>query len=171
MINQKVIESFLHIEEKAAVCKTTKMKMIRNTFTWNFLQHNKQLILKRALSAQPAASIAEKLTKYENAKPVSQIPTMSTLQLIRAFMPGGLLHKASFADLNSRLYKEYGNIFLMPGMFGKEDIALIFDPVDFETLLRTEGIWPNRRILETLEYYRLKIRPDIYGEVGGLFNE
>ena len=145
--------------------------MIRNTRNLSLFQHNKQLLLKRVFSAQPGVLVAEKLTKYEDAKPVSQIPTLTKLQIMRAFMPGGFLHNASFADLNTRINKKYGNIFLMPGMFGKEDIALIFDPVDFETLLRTEGIWPNRRSLETLEYYRLKVRPDIYGEVGGLFNE
>jgi hypothetical protein len=36
---------------------------------------------------------------------------------------------------------------------------------------RNEGIWPNRRELEILRYYRKKLRPEIYEEVGGLLVE
>lgn len=140
--------------------------MIKNSQNLRFFTN---CFVKRTFSVQAAA--IEKPIKYEDAKPFSQVPTLSKLQLGRSFLPGGRYYKAPFSDLVSLMNKEFGNIFLMPGMFGKDPVLLIFDPVDFETLLRNEGIWPNRKNSETLEYYRLKVRPDIYGEVGGLFNE
>ena len=139
--------------------------MIKNSLNLRFIN---QPYLKRAFSAQSAYK--EKSIKFEDAKPFSQVPTLSPFQLGRSFLPGGRFYKASFTDLVSLMNKEFGQIFLMPGIFGKDPILLIFDPVDFETLLRTEGIWPNRKNSETLEHYRLKVRPDIYGEFGGLFN-
>ena len=74
-------------------------------------------------------------------------------------------------DMHKQFYADFGKIVQFPGMFGRKDIVMSFDPHDIEKVFRTEGIWPNRRELETLSYYRKQIRPDIYGEVGGLFTE
>ena len=134
----------------------------------SLLKQNHEFVFKRVLSDQIPS---ERVTKYQDAKLFSEVPTFTKLQMLRSFFPGGLLYKASFAELNSRIVDKYGDIFLLPGMFGKPQIAFIYDPLDIETLCRTEGIWPNRRGLETLEYYRKTVRPDIYEEVGGLFNE
>lgn len=47
----------------------------------------------------------------------------------------------------------------------------LYQPNDFEQIFRTEGVWPVRRGLNTFDYYRKQIRPDIFAETGGLINE
>lgn len=59
----------------------------------------------------------------------------------------------------------------LPGTFGRQDIIFTFDAKDFEKIYRTEGIWPQRRGLETFTHYRTKIRPDVFKDMGGLINE
>lgn len=126
------------------------------------------------LSIQRVFSVADP-SKFEvewaNAKPYNEIPTLSKLQLMRAFLPGGKYYKLSLFDMHKKLHADFGKIVQFPGMFGKKEIVMSFDPHDIEKVFRTEGIWPNRRELETLSYYRKQVRPDIYGEVGGLFAE
>ncbi len=73
--------------------------------------------------------------------------------------------------MNKALYKDHGTLFRFPGLFGKPDIVFTFIPQDMETIFRTEGQWPNRRSLETFEYYRNKIRPDIFKKGAGLVND
>lgn len=56
-------------------------------------------------------------------------------------------------------------------MLGNKEILLVTDPNDFQMILRTEGLWPNRRGLATFDHYRKDVRPDIFNNVGGLLNE
>lgn len=55
-------------------------------------------------------------------------------------------------------------------MFGKQDIVFTFDPKDYQTLFRTEGIWPLRLGLDSVDFYRHKRRPDVFIN-GGLGTE
>lgn len=72
---------------------------------------------------------------------------------------------------NSALKKEFGNIAKLPGMFGKAEMVVSYGLEDAEKVFRFEGQFPNRRNIETLDHYRRKIRPDIYGEYGSLLSE
>lgn len=56
----------------------------------------------------------------------------------------------------------------MPAMFGRDEVVLIFNENDSETLLRHEGHYPTRKGFETLTHYRNNLRPDIYGEFGSV---
>lgn len=47
-------------------------------------------------------------------------------------------------------------------------MVMTYDPKIFEIVYRTEGSWPIRRALETFEYYRIHVRPEVYGGVAGL---
>lgn len=76
----------------------------------------------------------------------------------------------NLGDVMEQYRHQYGEIYKLPGMFGKPDTTVVFDPKDFEAIYRTEGVWPVRPSLETVSYYRKKIRPDIYS-TGGLANE
>lgn len=38
-------------------------------------------------------------------------------------------------------------------------------------VFRTEGQWPVRTGNETFQYYREKVRPDVFKETGGLVSE
>ena len=147
--------------------------MIRNQQSIKLLVQTPKLSIQRVFSAQP--SVSENSTKFEEewaaAKPYSEIPTLSKFALTRNFLPGGRYYKISMFEMHKKLHADFGKIVQFPGMLGRKEIVISFDPHDIEKVFRTEGVWPNRRELETLNYYRKQIRPDIYGEVGGLFTE
>ena len=67
--------------------------------------------------------------------------------------------------------EEFGDITKFPALFGRNEMLMVFDVESVEKLFRFEGQYPHRRTLETLDYYRRKIRPDIYGEYGSLVTE
>lgn len=79
----------------------------------------------------------------------------------------GKYHKISQIDLHIQLRQEYGNLVKFPGLFGRETILISFDANDIELIFRTEGQYPIRKSMETMAYYRKKIRPDIFN-LGGL---
>ena len=146
--------------------------MIRNSLHLKFLAQNQKYVTCRVFSAQPA--VAEKHSKFDDewaaAKPFSQVPRLTKFELVRAFLPGGKYYNASMLDLHKKMNDEYGKLVIMPGMFGRNAMVMSFEPEDFEKVFRNDGIWPYRKNLETLEYYRNVLRPDIYAEYGGLFN-
>ncbi|KAH8321390.1 hypothetical protein KR074_003554, partial [Drosophila pseudoananassae] len=102
------------------------------------------------------------------AKPYRDIPRPGKLEFIRAFMPGGEFHDISIVDYASAMRNRYGDIFIIPGMFGKKDWVTTFSTKDIEMVFRNEGIWPQRDTFASLVHFRTKVRPDIYGESIGL---
>lgn len=74
-------------------------------------------------------------------------------------------------EFNQKLSEEYGGILRLPGVLGNEPIIMVTDPNDFETVFRTEGIWPHRRGIATFNHYRKHIRPDVFKNMGGLISE
>ncbi|XP_052870893.1 cytochrome P450 CYP12A2-like [Anopheles cruzii] len=77
----------------------------------------------------------------------------------------------SLVDLHSRMRDDFGPILRMPGILGRNDIVLSFNPDDYEKVFRTEGAWPIRRGLDSMAYYRQKVRPEVFGAMGGLLTE
>lgn len=73
--------------------------------------------------------------------------------------------------MHRRIRDEFGSIVRMPAMLGNEQIVMSYDAGDYESVFRTEGIWPDRRGIQTFNHYRQKIRPDIFKNVGGLLND
>lgn len=73
--------------------------------------------------------------------------------------------------MHRALRADYGEILKIPGLLGRGDTLITFNPKIFEKVFRTEGPYPNRRGLETFTYYRKKVRPEIFGETGGLISE
>lgn len=67
--------------------------------------------------------------------------------------------------------KDFGDIVRIPGFMGRSDTVLTYDPAMVELVFRTEGPLPVRRGLESFNYYRKKVRPEIFGDVGGLLSE
>lgn len=106
--------------------------------------------------------------EWKKAKAYSEIPGPSTFGLIRAFAPGGKYHNLNSMDLMTRLLNDYGEIAKLPGFSGKRDMVFLFDPNDFETIFRTEGKYPVRRGLDTLEYFRGTYRKDWFEKSAGL---
>lgn len=73
--------------------------------------------------------------------------------------------------MHKALKDQYGDLVKLPGMLGRKEIVVAFDPVIFEKVFRTEGIWPGRRGLETFVHYRKNVRPDVFVKTGGLLTE
>lgn len=73
--------------------------------------------------------------------------------------------------MHRSLRDEYGDLVKIPGMLGRKELVVSFDPEIFETVFRTEGIWPVRRGLETFIHYRKNVRPNVFGKTGGLLSE
>lgn len=113
-----------------------------------------------------SSSVAE--TEWKNAKPYSEIPGPSTFGMIKHFGPGGKYNNLNAIELMSTFQKDYGQIAKLPGFFGKRDLLFLFDPNDFELVFRTEGKYPVRRGLDTLEYFRSVYRKDWFEKNIGL---
>lgn len=73
--------------------------------------------------------------------------------------------------MHKAIKEEMGDITIFPAMLGRPQMVMVYKPEDFEKVFRNEGIYPYRRSLETLEYYRKTVRPDVYEEYGSLFSE
>lgn len=80
----------------------------------------------------------------------------------------GKYHNLTLVQVQSKLRDEYGLLVRFPGTFGRKDVVYAFDPQDIEMVYRTEGIWPERSGLATLDYYREWMRPDIFTHTNGL---
>lgn len=120
--------------------------------------------LTRCCSSKAASNDVE----WRSASPYREIPGPSTFGLIRAFIPGGKYYKLNAMDLMTKLLNDYGEIAKLPGFSGKRDTIFLFDPNDFERVFRTEGKYPVRKGLETLEYFRGTYRKDWFEKGAGL---
>lgn len=86
-------------------------------------------------------------------------------------MYAGKYHGLQIVDMHRALRSDYGQMVRIPGLLGRSDTVLTFDPRMFEKVFRTEGAHPKRRGIETFTYYRKKVRPEVFGETGGLISE
>ncbi|KAL1397369.1 hypothetical protein pipiens_009812 [Culex pipiens pipiens] len=91
--------------------------------------------------------------------------------MLRGFAPGGRYHDVTLLDLHRRLREDYGDLLVMPGSFGRSDIVLTYNTDDFVKLFRNEGPWPHRRGIDTFDYYRKNVRPEVFRGLGGLLSE
>ncbi|XP_016974313.1 probable cytochrome P450 12d1 proximal, mitochondrial [Drosophila rhopaloa] len=120
----------------------------------------------RSSSALKQVQISDNLS--EEPRPFNEVPRPNKFKFIRAFMPGGEFQNASITEYSTTMRNRYGDIFIMPGMFGRNDWVTTFNTKDIETVFRNEGIWPHREGLDSMVYFRQHVRPDVYGEVQGL---
>lgn len=82
--------------------------------------------------------------------------------------PGGRYRNMDITQLVLAVRDDYGDILRMPTILGSNPIVMSYNPKDFETVYRNEGIWPERPGNDTLRYHREKFREDFYKGVGGL---
>lgn len=93
------------------------------------------------------------------------------LHLIRFISLTGQYYKVNPIEMHKSLNKTYGNIVRNPLSFGGKDLIFTYSHKDYETIFRTEGVWPNRRPLVAFDYFRKNVRPDLYKHNGGLIND
>ncbi|XP_043642708.1 probable cytochrome P450 12d1 proximal, mitochondrial [Drosophila teissieri] len=119
-------------------------------------------------TASVLAQEQAKPSTSEESKAFDEIPRPNKFQFMRAFMPGGEFQNASITEYTTAMRKRYGDIYIMPGMFGRRDWVTTFSTKDIEVVFRNEGIWPHRDSLDSIVYFRKHVRPDVYGEIPGL---
>lgn len=122
----------------------------------------------RQFSTQASSSQSE--IEWKNAKPFSAIPSPGFSFVLKT-LPGGELSNLSIVDLHRYFRKTYGSIAYFKGRFGAESFVFSYDPNDFEKVFRTEGKWPSRSPLDTQNYYRERLRKDVYKKNGLLGND
>lgn len=83
----------------------------------------------------------------------------------------GKFHGLQITDMHLKIRETYGSIVRFPGILGKDDMVFTFNPDHFEKVFRTEGVWPVRRGIDTFEYYRKKVRPEVFKDMGGLVSD
>uniref|UniRef100_A0A182PZ54 Uncharacterized protein n=1 Tax=Anopheles epiroticus TaxID=199890 RepID=A0A182PZ54_9DIPT len=106
--------------------------------------------------------------EWATAKPFKSIPGPNFWQLFKGFSKGGCYDGLNLIELHKCLRKQFGDIYRVPAILGRHDVVMTFSPADFEKVFRTEGQQPMRRSFETMSYYRKEVRPELFGEMGGL---
>ncbi|XP_034662836.1 probable cytochrome P450 12e1, mitochondrial [Drosophila subobscura] len=112
-------------------------------------------------------STAGETISLEQAKPYSEVPGPTKFQMIRAFMPGGRYQNVPTHEMFLDLSRQHGGLFRLPSIAGT-DMVLTMNPPDYAKVFRNEGQWPHRRNFTTVEYFRRKRRPEVFGEYDGL---
>ncbi|XP_033153362.1 probable cytochrome P450 12d1 proximal, mitochondrial [Drosophila mauritiana] len=144
------------------------MSILQNAQRAVFSNGSVQLVRASSSQAQILANVAD--SQVTEARSYKDIPRPSKLEFARAFMPGGEFYDASIFDYAAAMRNRYGDIFIMPGMFGRKDWVTTFSTKDIETVFRSEGTWPERDFFPSITYFRTHKRPDVYGESVGLIS-
>jgi cytochrome P450 family 12 len=124
----------------------------------------------RSSSAQAAVSMKQTEEDFVNAQPFEKMPGLGKFEFLKRFLPGGKFHNVTMMYMQSSLREEFGDLYRLPGLFGQKEIVSVFDPSMVEVIHRNEGVYPHRRGLQTMDYFRRKVRSDIYS-FGGLVIE
>lgn len=109
--------------------------------------------------------------EWNAALPYKNIPGPSKVALMRGFAPGGKYHDLPIVDMHRAMRTGFGDIVRIPGLLGRADTLITFRPEIFEKVFRTESLYPRRRGLESFIYYRKNVRPEVFGDTGGLLSE
>lgn len=88
--------------------------------------------------------------------------------LIKIYDLIGKYHNLNVTELSKKLQEEYGNLARFPGVFGQRDMLFTFNADDVAKIFRTEGKYPTRRGLDTLEYFRKTYKKDWFEKGSGL---
>lgn len=80
----------------------------------------------------------------------------------------GDYHGLDLTALHKKMREDFGDITVIPSIFGRPSMVLVYKPEDFEKILRNEGPSPYRIASPTLEFYHKTMRRDLYEEYGSL---
>lgn len=102
-------------------------------------------------------------------KSLADIPGPTKTTFIRDHLPFGKLYGKPSSKLYNIYRKRYGDIFRLPAIDASESSEVVlWNPRDFEHVFRTEGLWPTRKGLKSMEYFRHVRRRELFGDAGGL---
>ncbi|XP_018788367.1 PREDICTED: probable cytochrome P450 12e1, mitochondrial [Bactrocera latifrons] len=127
--------------------------------------------MRRYATALPQQKLNETVSApvhLENARPFKEIPGPSRYEIVRGFMLGGEFYKKTFTEAVIQLSEKYGRLFHFPALFGNPEMVLALNPADYPIIFRNEGVWPERRPLDSFAYHRQVHRPDMFQGIHGL---
>ncbi|XP_075163577.1 putative cytochrome P450 12c1, mitochondrial [Haematobia irritans] len=114
---------------------------------------------------QSSSDSSESLQReWEQAQPYKSLPGPTKFEMFRGFLPGGDFYGKPFDELMRLCRQRYGDIYLLPGLFGMSTNLVTFNLEDHEKVFRTEGPQPMRPGMEAVEFYRLSRKNSIYNE-------
>lgn len=76
-----------------------------------------------------------------------------------------------FNGMSKRLRSQYGDIVRISKLPGRRDMVILFDPEAIAHVFKNEGQWPQRLVLESVKFFRDKVRPEFFEGNQGLVNE
>lgn len=173
------------------VARQVKMFRVVHLKSTSFPQLCPRNLFRREVNTQSSASIKDQCPvdsqspskcpaqkaeeeEFKNARPTSEIPgptRLPILGIMHHFFPGAKYHNVKMDDLHFHLRNEYGDLVLLPGMMGRPDLVVTYNPDNFAKLYRNEGQWPQRRAFAVFEYFRKNERPDLFKGKAGLLSE
>ncbi|XP_013161639.1 PREDICTED: cytochrome P450 CYP12A2-like isoform X3 [Papilio xuthus] len=115
-----------------------------------------------------ATKATQTLKSWDEIPGPSKLPIISSLH---HFLPLGSLYNLSGYSLMDKLYKTYGPIVKLPGIFGAQTYVMLFDTESIGNILRNENYLPKRPGFISLEHYRKvykKKKGEIIPEITGL---
>uniref|UniRef100_A0A1I8NUN9 Cytochrome P450 n=1 Tax=Stomoxys calcitrans TaxID=35570 RepID=A0A1I8NUN9_STOCA len=131
---------------------------------WTHKEFSTAIDIKPDLSALETSYVSDLQKEWQAAKPFAGIPGPTRFQMVRGFMKGGDFHDKPFDAVLGLFRERYGDIYLMPGMFGQNTNLITFNLKDHEKIFRTEGAYPLRPGNELTLDYRLTRKDDLYDE-------
>ncbi|KAI8118151.1 Cytochrome P450 CYP12A2 [Lucilia cuprina] len=139
-------------------------KKYLNKFLWNHMPQRFQTTVHHVTTNESNSFRSE----WQNAKSYEEIPSQSKIAGLLNYLPGGKYYKMGPAELMMALKRDYGDITRLHGYFGRDDMVVTHNVDDFVTVLRNEGIWPTRPMLDAVHYYRHEYRRDFFQGVEGI---
>lgn len=82
--------------------------------------------------------------------------------MLRGFIRGGDFYGKTFEHVLRMCRQRYGDIYLLPGVFGQTSKLITFNLDDYLKIFRTEGPYPQRPGNELIFDYRLTRKDGLY---------
>nr|WCC58036.1 cytochrome P450 [Pharsalia antennata] len=111
---------------------------------------------------------------WDEGLPFESIPGPKPLPIIGnmwRYLPYiGEFRNMSLRQIYQTLNDKYGKTVVLKGIPGRKPMVMFYDVNDMEAVLRNEGAFPIRKVIESVVHYRLKIRKDVFSEAAGVLS-
>ena len=70
--------------------------------------------------------------EIQNAKPFSEIPSLTFFKMVKESLPGGKYYKKSIREITKMFYDEFGDTIRIPAMLGRPEVVVTYNADNFE---------------------------------------
>jgi len=92
----------------------------------------RNLLIRQVNSLTRRAYSTNISSEIENAKPFSEMPTISFFKMVKESLPGGKYYKKSIKDVMRAFYDEFGEAVRIPAMLGNPEFVMSYNSENFE---------------------------------------